>query len=93
MGTTWKIVAYSSVPHCAAHVWPMIGTRGSFMGPLEFCYLGGAPECTSVQGIGIVVLNKYMKCATKNQSLLASMPCSHKSHMITLVAVHNFIFI
>ena len=25
----------------------------------------GAPECTSVHGIGIVVLNKWMKCATK----------------------------
>ena len=52
----------------------------------------GAPECTSVQGIGIVVLNKLMKCATKTQSLLASTPWSHKSHMITLVSVHDFIF-
>ena len=41
----------------------------------------GAPECTSVHGIGIVVLNKWMKCATKTQSLLASTPWSHKSHM------------
>ena len=52
----------------------------------------GAPECTSVHGIGIVVLNKWMKCATKNQSLLASTPWSHKCHMITLVTVHDFIF-
>ena len=52
----------------------------------------GAPECTSVHGIGIVVLTKWRKCATKTQSLLASTPWSHKSHIITLVTAHDFIF-
>ena len=52
----------------------------------------GVAECTSVHGIGIVVLNKSMKCVTETQSLLASTPCSHKSHMIALVTVHDFNF-
>ena len=52
----------------------------------------GAPECTSVHGIGIVMLKEWMKCATKTQSLLASTPWSHKSHVITLITVHDFIF-
>ena len=33
-----------------------------------------------------------MKCVTETQSLLASTPCSHKSHMIALVTVHDFNF-
>ena len=45
-----------------------------------------------MHGIGIVVLNTLMNCATKYQNLLASTPCSHKSHMIILVTVHDFIF-
>ena len=47
---------------------------------------------SSLHGIGIVVLNEWMKCATKTQPLLASTPCSHNSHMITLVTVHDFMF-
>ena len=46
---------------------------------------------TSGHGIDIVVLNKWMKCATKTQSLFTSTPCSHKSHMNALVANHDFI--
>ena len=52
----------------------------------------GVLECTSVHGIAIVVLNKLMKFAGKTQSLLASTPCLHKSHVIALVTVHDFIF-
>ena len=72
------------------HSWPATGKPR----PTRLCKKCdiGAPECTSVHGIGIVVLNKWMKSATKTQSLLASTPWSHKSHMITLVAVHDFIF-
>ena len=32
------------------------------------------------------------RCKKKTQSLLVSTPWSHKSHMITLVTVHDFIF-
>ena len=39
---------------------------------------------TSVTVRGIGVLNKWLKCATETQSLLASTPCWHKCHMITL---------
>ena len=46
---------------------------------------------TSVTVCGIGVLNKWLKCATETQSLLASRPCWHKCHMITLVTVHDFI--
>ena len=48
---------------------------------------------TSVTVRGIGVLNKWLKCATETQSLLASTPCWHKCHMITLVTVHDFISI
>ena len=48
-------------------------------------------EFTSVHGIGIVVLIKWMKCVIKIQLLLASTPC-YKSHMIILVTVNDFIF-
>ena len=39
-----------------------------------------------LHSIGNVVLNKLTKCEVKTQNLLASTPCSHKSHM--LVTVH-----
>ena len=48
---------------------------------------------TSVTVRGIGVLNKWLKCATETQYLLASTPCWHKCHMITLVTVHDFISI
>ena len=41
----------------------------------------GTSKGTSVHGIDIVVLNKLTKCAIK--ILLASTPCSRKSHMIS----------
>ena len=45
-----------------------------------------------MHSISIAVLYELMKCATRTQILLSSTPCSHKSQMITLVIVHNFIF-
>ena len=66
--------------------WQPIPTR-----LFEKCDIG-ASEYASVHGIGIVVLIKLMKYATKSQSLLASTPCSHKSHISALVTVHDFNF-
>ena len=49
---------------------------------------------TSVNVRGIGVLNKWLKCATETQSLLASTPCWHKCHMITLViTLWYFVFL
>ena len=47
-------------------------------------------ECKFLHSSSIVVSNKLTKCALK--TLLASTPCSYKSHMITLVSLLNFNF-
>ena len=47
---------------------------------------------TSVHGIDIVVMSKWMKCARKSQSLLAASPCSYASNMINVVTIHDFVF-
>ena len=78
-----------------AHSWPATGNSKAWQPTttrLFEKYDIGAPEYMSVRGISIMMLNKWMKCATKTQSLLTAMPCSHKSHMITLVTIHDFIF-
>ena len=86
-------------------------TQSAFLkyirGRILFSITLAASKCTSVHDIGILVLNKWMKCVTKlnlclrrryaicDPSILLGdwTPCSHKSHIIILVTVHDIVII